>query len=306
MNEIGTIKLEDLNPIEHTIDWASIMKSIKNINLDEFVNNELEFLYDEYQTFLNNYETIEDKNTYNETTRLNELLYLHSMEMQQSEKIQMLKEIEEGVQTNSITFLSEKIITYGDVIVPNIKRLNSILKAGFSLQEEKYKSFRSSDKIFVGYKTDNNKVHIEYVPPLPNELDTATNDILAYLNDRDFKGNNNSYVLFIKPLIAHALMTILQPFDDGNSRTSRVLNEVDMMYTTNCLFDAKLEYPLLYLSRGYFIYHQQYRELIKNIALEPTDNNWNKWLLFGLHNIEDYIEYSNNYIAENNFSKKNI
>lgn len=357
MKEIGTVNNNIFATKENAIDFGEIFNSVFRIKLNEQVLNQLEYLKDQYKMFLEKYQNIENQETFNEVIRLNEVLYLHSMEMNAEEQKKLSSIFEKNIKKNdSISFISNiiinedelhniksfklktneenanslnnKIENYSlnkiknfksnsikfitapgckgkDLCEYDIKNLHNILFKGISLRNSN-KEFRKKDTFFVGYNIDENKKHVDYFPPLQQDINRSINEILTYINDPGVEEYNQDYALFINPLIAHGLITILQPFNDGNSRVGRVINSAMILKHTNSIYNTNLRYPLLYVSRNMYPFRENYREYIKNIAVNPSDETWNKWILFGLRSIEEYINYSDDILSENNLYEPKV
>lgn len=320
MKEIGTIYKDFKVDSENSIHFLEVFKSIFNIEFSQRLLNELDYTYDCYQELIDKYELMEDieKNEFNQAMYFNETVFLHRMEIESEKGKQLLIEslVDEDVRKDSIGYICEKNLKYNNIIVANIKRLHTILMDGVAPKEAKYKSFRKDDNFFVGFWKDNEHIHVQYFPPLADSIEEAMELILIYLNDPELNKkdpnvymNSNwvdfdkKYALFVQPLIVQALLVILQAFNDGNSRTARVISSATILKHTNHLFDKEYQLPLLYLSRGYFAFREQYRNLIKAIAINPCSETWNQWIIFSLHAIQAYIETCNRSIDDNKLIK---
>ncbi len=291
--------------MQQHLDFNKIFSSVFKIKLGQNVINELDYTLAEYQDHMENIDSINRNNykIYNEAMRLNEILYTHSMELHSTEK-QLLVEgvVNYNSKNDSIRYLTEIFLKKGNLTILNIKRLHSILMNGVSFDEEKNKKFRVNDDIFVGYYENNNKV-VQYIPPKSSDIDFSMMEVLTYINDPD--SDLYSYNLFLQPIICHALVAILQPFDDGNTRVSRILHYVTTLKNTNDVCNKDYHYPIIYLSHSFYPFQKQYRDLIQQIALDPSSDNWNKWIMFNLHSIQDYFNYSNDFIEKNNLRYSN-
>lgn len=317
--EVGLVPITDFANSQTAIDFRYILNSIFKLNLNNRVLNEIDYTYDRYLEFLELYEKVNDKKLYDETMQTDEILYLHSAELKKEEKEKFIDTIANNVYTeSSIEYMSNKQLQHGKILIPNIKRLHNILFNDIVIEKE-YDNFRLDDNKFVGYFVNENEKYVQYYPPLASDIDKSMNELITYLNDPSLDGNNpntyidtkdidfhKKYALFISPLITQAMLAIIQPFDDGNTRTAKVMNYANMLKRTNDYLDKKYNLPKIYFSKFYMPYLQQYREYIASIAVNPNDDNWNKWFMLGLHTMQDYMDYGENFIEENNLisSKK--
>jgi Fic family protein len=78
--------------------------------------------------------------------------------------------------------------------------------------------------------------------------------------------------------VGHYQFEAIHPFTDGNGRTGRVLNSL-------FLIDKQLlELPILYLSRFFIKYRDDYYRLLLNVTREAA---WEEWVLFVLQGVEE-------------------
>lgn len=150
-------------------------------------------------------------------------------------------------------------------------------------------------------KVINGEEIISYIPPeTSEEIDEDINIILNFLNDDSSAQLIDT--IFLKPLIAHALIAILQPFGNGNTRLSRVVQHTKIMDMTNKYYNLNLKYPVLYLSKNYLLTHPVYRGHIGRLAEHQDDKYWNKWFEYNLNMLDEQLYFVNNkldtYIAK--------
>lgn len=141
-------------------------------------------------------------------------------------------------------------------------------------------------------KTVNGEEIISFIPPNGiKEIDIYISIILQFLND-DTKGRLID-TIFLKPLIAHALIAILQPFGNGNTRVARVIQHTKIMDTTNQLYGMDFKSPILYLSKNYFLTYPVYRGHIGRLAEFQNSDMWNKWFEYNLNMIDEQLYFVN-------------
>ena len=93
----------------------------------------------------------------------------------------------------------------------------------------------------------------------------------------------------IKLAVLHYQFEAIHPFSDGNGRAGRILN---ILYLIEA---GLLEMPVLYLSR-YIIEHKPlYYEGLRRVTEE---GDWEKWLLFILHAVEETAVATNRRVIE--------
>ncbi len=147
------------------------------------------------------------------------------------------------------------------------------------------KDYRTDNEAFVGRWT-NGELNIRYFSLPYTDIEEAIDQVVDFFN-------SDSYCeyLFIQPQIIHGLIASLQMFDDGNTRYARILQNIKLFQLTNQKYNYSFISPALYGTRAYFPFRDKYRELIGNLAIEPTTEHWNEWFDFNLNRMEDQIYF---------------
>ena len=96
-----------------------------------------------------------------------------------------------------------------------------------------------------------------------------------------FVGTHNEYDAIIKPIIYHGLLAALQLFKDGNTRYARTIQHVELWGMLNNIVSDHIDLPLIYATRQYFPFRGEYRDLIKNLAVNQEDA-WDDWISFNI------------------------
>ena len=198
---------------------------------------------------------------------------------------------------DSITYLVENVTEHGIIRIPNLKRVHKIILERTMIEKDANDEFRNK-QVVVGYYDRNQKQNvIQYVPPKSEDIDILMDKIVEFIN---LNINDNIFhAMLLKPIVVHALIAILQPFSDGNTRLSRLVKCVDTWRLTNTIYNIKLDLPALYLSDIYLQYYGQYRELIQKLSLSPNQENWDKWVRFNLFRIQDKLMLMATFLEEN-------
>ena len=120
---------------------------------------------------------------------------------------------------------------------------------------------------------------------------TIENPKLLY-EEYDNHFETYGYSIFVKPTLIHVLLSVLQPFDDGNTRLARLIQEVKIYQETNRLYQLKTSpkrLPYLYLSQRYYQRGPFYRSQMADIAQSPTNENWKNFIYMNLGCVEEEI-----------------
>ena len=288
---------------EKRVEFNILFKSVFSLELTPKTKSEILYTKEEYLEFINILGKLKPKNykILENTLKDDEILYSHSMEADKDATKRLVESmVDPTIRKDSIKYITNKRLKQGMITIFNIKQLHSILMTGISVDKDGNKNFRKNDDVFVGYYENNEKV-VQYLPPKSENIVLFMKEILALINDPE--PMRMEEYLFVHPIVIHALIAIVQPFDDGNTRTSRVINYSMILDYTNKLYQKSFNLPIIYLSRSYSAFREQYRSLIANLAIEPSNENWNKWIDFNMFMIQTYFNYVKEIIYNNNLIK---
>lgn len=178
-----------------------------------------------------------------------------------------------------------------DLTKEDLKILHKILMKG-TKTEIGSGDFRQTDTKFVGTFNEDGTKNIDYMPIPSQEIEYNIDRTLEFLNDKNIDNP------FINAFITHGLISVMQPFDDGNTRTSRLIQHAKIWKNTNSLYNKNFEKPLLYLSKNYLLTRGTYRRLITDIAKYEDNEAWNKWIEYNLNMVNEQLYYLNNNIKK--------
>ena len=163
--------------------------------------------------------------------------------------------------------------------------LHDLLLEGTSSSDKQ--GLREDNSKFVGTWKDGEK-NIQYFPIISDDIDKALTKFLNFYNS-NIDNTEKEYDTVLKPIIYHGLIAALQLFKDGNTRFARTIQHVELWGMLNNIVDRGIEMPIVYATRQYFPYRNQYRDLIKNIAVQNNEEAWDEWFSFNLRRIQDNI-----------------
>ena len=181
-----------------------------------------------------------------------------------------------------VKLFEDKVITKEE-----IRKLHRVVIKGSSDDQPKNYNYRSDNDKWVGSYGTGGKINVDYYPPDYHEIGNLMDYSLEFLNNDSSTSNLNS--LLIKPFIVHGLIAYIQPFGNGNTRLSRVLQHGKIWQMTNDNLGTNLSLPVLYLSKNYLMTRPQYRQLISKIA---TEQNWNAWINYNLNMVDEQLYYA--------------
>lgn len=145
---------------------------------------------------------------------------------------------------------------------------------------------REDNLKFVG-SWENGERKIQYFPIISDDIEIALEKFLEFYNS-NINYIDNEYDAIIRPIIYHGLLATLQLFKDGNTRYARTIQHVELWGLLNDIVSYNIDLPLIYATRQYFPFRAEYRDLIKNIALN-NDDAWDNWIDFNISRFQDSI-----------------
>ena len=259
----------------------------------EKVKNQVEFTIDIYK------ELVEQIHEYPEEFQSRFLDFLKRNDVRDNQSIE--KEDMFMISFNAMydkEFAIDKLLDrYGKVLTSeDFEEIHDLLLAGSSSSDKK--GYRFNNLKFVGVYNPNvpatfrsgDRV-IEYFPIDYRQIEAAVDKLLDYYNHH-IKDLTNEYDVLIKPMVFHGLVAALQLFQDGNTRYGRLFQSVEMFELLNQQLGLDLPLPIVYATRQYAGFRDQYRNLVKKLVIENNEQAWEEWFLFNMNRIQDAIWYN--------------
>ncbi len=281
------IKLEELADTRRKIVDIRVFDYIDDLTLDDTTLRQLDYTIDLYQDYLEFLLSFSKSNLEKilKGLRNTEVIDNHVVER---ENYNWLLVYQETHHSTAINYLIRKLFVEQEELSPAIlSKAHEILMRGTSNEEDIFLKFRRNNQQYVGYR-DNDKNVIEFLPISYNEIKLALNLFCDYYDQPEIK----SSISYVKPFVIHGLLAALQIFEDGNTRVARSIQHIKMFQVTRELFSVNLNLPALYFSKTYIPYRKEYRDLISKIALNPTNQTWNEWIVFNLRKVQDQIYFN--------------
>jgi len=242
--------------------------------------------YEEYLKELNGFDERTLRNFLN-TIRHHEIENNHRTESMSKFMISFYSQL---MEKDSITKLIELLNERQELSREDIKNLHKILMEGTDC-EVGSDDYRKTDTKFVGAFNPDGSKRVDYMPIPSATIEERMDSVIAMLNA---PAEDN---VFVNPFVVHGLIAVMQPFDDGNTRTSRLLQHGKIWTSTNGLYGTNFEQPTIYLSENYLFSKRQYRELINRLAIEESNEAWNTWIKYNLFRIDEQLNYLGNNVA---------
>lgn len=265
-----------------------IFESAQNLKLDDYNKYFLESITDEYKKYIDSIEMFEGKllKHYLDVLKQKELINNHEAEEENSFLISLYQNMH---KQNSLDTIIEKMSNKSELSIEELKYLHKILMRGTECEKDA-DQFRLDDNRFVGAINLDGTKRIDYIPITYTKIEENMDKVLEMYNSKDIDNP------FINPFLVHGLISVLQPFNDGNTRLARLTQHAKIWKNTNELYNKDFSKPLLYLSRNYLLSRGAYRNNITYLAQNPSDESWNKWIKYNLNMVEEQLYYVNNNI----------
>lgn len=263
-----------------------IFESAASIELNDSNKYFLEEITNNYVDYVKSLEKMDDNllKHYLDVIKQNEILNNQQAEEENSFLISLYNNMH---KQNSLDVIIKMMSDKDDINLDELKKLHKILMKGTN-GEIGAENFRDDDNKFVGAINLDGTKRIDYIPITYTKIPENMAKVLEMYNSLDFDNP------FMNPFIVHGLISVLQPFDDGNTRLSRLIQHAKIWKNTNLLYNKNFSKPLIYLSRNYLLSRGNYRNFISLLAQEHSNEVWNKWIKYNLHMVEEQLFYLNN------------
>ncbi|MBP5678785.1 MAG: Fic family protein [Bacilli bacterium] len=292
---IAQTQVEKLIDAGAPIATLSIFDVLDQYTPSERVKGEIEYTKDLYLEYVNKLREFseEDQATFLKTLKDSDIIDNQSIEKEDSFLIALSRHFEDEV---SIDLLLEKIKNGDPITKEEFIYMHDVLLQGTSSQNKQ--GIREDDLKFVGsyyYGEPRTKYFFEnreicYFPLRHTEIDTAMDKFLGFINSG--VRPNDGYDVMILPMICHGLLAALQLFQDGNTRYGRLFQSAMLYQFANDSLFLDLPLPVVYGSRQYAAYRDDYRQKVTNLVIRNRSDAWDDWLLFNLRRIQDSIFYN--------------
>lgn len=106
---------------------------------------------------------------------------------------------------------------------------------------------------------------------------------------------------FLKSALAHLLFVRIHPFEDGNGRTARIIQNIAFTSRINKIYDANLRVSPLNISQNIALNKYSYVDIINRIHFNLDDDNndmLNKWFNFILNMYDEQLYYQETQIPK--------
>lgn len=275
-------------------------KVLYNVKLKENVKDHMLYTLEEYKNYLESLKEIEKNDpqlakSFFRLLKINELKASQQMESEDSFLIDIgLGPILDGSEKSSIDIVTKYILKDKGLNNERLEKIHRIILRGTSDDKEKNYKIRTSKEDTYISEISNGIERTLYVAPKSEEVNSYLNYLYVFLDNN----SNNELDVFLTPYLAHFYISALQPFNNGNTRLARLIQYGDIFKVSRKLLDYNLKQPALFLSKNYQLNCGNYRKMIADIVLDPSDENFNKWVNYNLNMTDEQLFCLNNDIEK--------
>lgn len=266
-------------------------KVLYNVKLKENVKDHMLYTLEEYKNYLESLKEIEKNDpqlakSFFKLLKINELKASQQMESEDSFLIDIgLGPILDGSEKSSIDIVTKYILKDKGLNNERLEKIHRIILRGTSDDKEKNYKIRTSKEDTYISEISNGIERTLYVAPKSEEVNSYLNYLYVFLDNN----SNNELDVFLTPYLAHFYISALQPFNNGNTRLARLIQYGDIFKVSRKLLDYNLKQPALFLSKNYQLNCGNYRKMIADIVLDPSDENFNKWVNYNLNMTDEQL-----------------
>ena len=264
----------------------ALLEKIERIKLNDDNKSHLEFTVEDYRKYLDMLKSMDPKmlKYFLELLKDTEVIQNQEADIQDPLFLATYSKLQRVTSLDKIVALSKK--NQGKLEVKDLIHLHTILMKGTT--EDFENGLRTDNNRFVGFFNNDGSKNIDYIPIDYQDIQQNLEQFLEYYNNAD---TDNPFVV---PIIAHGILAVMQAFNDGNTRLSRLIQHSKIWQLTNELYGVDLRLPALYLSKNYLCSLGQYRNLQKELAKNDDDEAWNRWIRYNLNMADEQLFYLDN------------
>ena len=265
-----------------------LVSNVKNLKIYDNTLFHLEDTKEKYKEYIDKLLTLEPKKIKYFLLNLKnrEIINNQEAELEQSFLLELFK----LTQRQDSIDITMQHFEDDNVDKTELKKIHRIVIKGSSDDISANYEYRRDNNKWVGHYGTNGVQRVDYYPPDYNEISELMDITLDYLNKQNDR-NDEFNDIFIKPFIVHALIAYIQPFGNGNTRLARVIQHGKICKMTNEIYNTEFATPAMYLSKNYLLTRNQYRGIIKEIAVNKDSDSWNKWFNYNLNMIDEQVYY---------------
>lgn len=269
------------------------LDKLNSYKLSSESKDHIKYTLDEYKEYLKKIDSLseKDKELFLNVLKRNELINNQEMEHEDPFLVEMElnNQMNKGVPTTSIDVMSNFVLQNQNLDTRMLERVHRLVIRGTN--DDKKENYDIRDFDTYVYEVVNGKEKVSYYAPNPAEIKPYLKKLYSFL--REYNLNGELDILY-KPILEHFYIAALQPFGNGNTRLARLLEYTTIFKLSRSQLGSKIQRPALYLSKNYFMTRGMYRDNIKKVVENPSDEQISKWIEYNLNMMDEQLYFSGN------------
>ena len=247
---------------EKRVEPFDIRDFVSNIKVDSRVLYHAQDTGEEFEKYLKELANFSDNNDY---TMMYYWLDSAARELYQSVKV-------EGNSFGNKELLAGNLFFDSlNVSHERLKKIHRFVCDYSKVKTDNPGEYRKKDDVTVGDYYDGKYVTYWY-PPEREDVKKFMDSYMAFYKTNSIKDIYSNP--FLKSALAHLILVRIQPFDDGNRRTSRIIQNLSFTSSINKIYGTKLKLSPLNISTNINLNRLTYMDRIHRVKFDlESDNN---------------------------------
>jgi Fic family protein len=255
---IGTAPREWIN--DDRVEFFEISDFIDKIKLNNKVLSHVEYTSDEFEKYLEQLAYFSEYDNY-------KMMY-YWLDAATSE-------LRQSIEVESNSFGNKELLEHDlffdkmSISKERIRNIHKFVCASSKVNTDNPGEFRKKD-IDVG--ADYPEGHqVFWYPPEKEDVIKFVDSYLKFYKTNSIRELYSNP--FIKSSLAHLMLVRIQPFDDGNRRTARIIQNLAFTSGINKVYGTNLKLSPLNISTNINMYRTQYMDRIHRIKFDINSDN---------------------------------
>ena len=205
------------------------------------------------------------------------------------------RELHQSVEVERNTFGNKEMLSRDlffdslNISHERLKKLHRFVCEYSNVKTDFPGEYRKRDNVTVG-DYYNGKYITYWYPPKREDIKRFMDSYISFYKTNSVKDIYNNP--FIKSALAHLILVRIQPFDDGNRRTSRIIQNLSFTSSINRIYGTNLKLSPLNISTNINLNRVTYMDKIHQVHFDiDSDNNEivNEFLNFILNMYDEQL-----------------
>lgn len=210
------------------------------------------------------------------------------------------KELRQSVEVERNSFGNKEMLSGNlffdslNISHERLKKLHRFVCEYSNVKTSNPGEYRKKDNVTVGDVYDGEYITYWY-PPKREDVKRFMDSYISFYKTNSVKDIYNNP--FIRSALAHLILVRIQPFDDGNRRTSRIIQNLSFTSSINKIYGTNLKLSPLNISTNINLNRLTYMDRIHRVHFDlDSDNNEviNRFIDFILDMYDEQLYFQRN------------